>query len=216
MSVLGLLGKKAGMTQVFDEDGTAIPVTVLEAGPCVVVQVKTDESDGYTALQLGFGRPARQERENQPYAGHFEQAGVEPKKHLREFPVADVEGYEPGDDVTVDIFEDVEKVDVRGTTRGRGFSGMVRRHGSSTGPKSHGSRNIRKPGATGQAADPSRVFKGKKMPGQYGNETDTQENLEVVRVDPDRDVLLVKGSVPGHEEGIVEIYYSKQDRANHG
>ncbi len=216
MSVIGLLGKKAGMTQVFKDDGTAIPVTVLEAGPCTVVQLKTEETDGYTAVQLGFGQASRQERENQAFSGHFEEAGVEPKKHLREFPVLDVEAYEPGDEVTVEIFEDVEKVNVRGTTKGRGFSGMVRRHGASTGPKSHGSRNVREPGATGQAADPSRVFKGKKMPGQYGANTDMQENLEVVRVDSDRNALLVKGSVPGHEEGVVEILFSKQDRQDDG
>jgi len=216
MSVIGLLGRKSGMTQVYDESGTAIPVTVLEAGPCVVVQVKTEDRDGYTALQLGFGEASRQERENQAYAGHFERAGVDPRKHVREFPVGSVDEYEPGDEVTVDIFGDVERVDVRGTTRGRGFSGLVRRHGASTGPKSHGSRNIRKPGATGQAADPSRVFKGKKMPGQYGAKKDMQENLDVVRVDTERDALLVKGSVPGHEEGVVEILYSKDDRENHG
>lgn len=213
MSVIGLLGKKAGMTQVFADDGEAIPVTVLEVGPCVVVQKKTEERDGYRAVQLGYGEASNSEKRNKPYSGHFEKAGVEPRKYLREFPVTE-EGDElsPGDEIGVDLFEDVEKVDVQGTSKGHGFSGMVKRYGTSTGPKSHGSRNVREPGSTGQAADPSRVFKGKKMPGQHGAKTTTVENLDVVRVDSDRNALLVKGSVPGPEEGIVEVSLSKQDR----
>ncbi len=212
MSVIGLIGKKAGMTQVFEGEGTAIPVTVIKAGPCVVVQRKTEDRDGYEAVQLGFGEASKSERRNQPYAGHFKKAGVEPRKHLSEFAVDDPETYEPGDEITVEIFEDVEKVDVQGTSKGHGFSGMVKRHGASTGPKSHGSRNVREPGSTGQAADPSRVFKGKKMPGQYGGDTKTMENLTVVRVDPDRDALLVKGSVPGPEDGILRITICKNEQ----
>lgn len=212
MSVIGLFGKKAGMTQVFSDDGEAIPVTVIKAGPCVVVQKKTDERDGYEAIQLGFGEASSSEEQNQPYSGHFEEAGVEPRKHLGEFPATDLSEFDLGDEVGVDIFEDVEKVDVQGTSKGHGFSGMVKRYGASTGPKSHGSRNVRRPGSTGQAADPSRVFKGKKMPGQYGADTKTMENLEVVRVDGDRDALLVKGSVPGPEDGLLRIMFSKKDR----
>lgn len=212
MSVIGLLGKKLGMTQVFDDDGQAIPVTALEAGPCTVVQVKTEDRDGYEALQLGFGDGEKDARQNQPLAGHFEKHSVEPRKHLREFPVVDPEAYESGDEITVDLFEEIDRVDVRGTTKGRGFSGMVKRHGAGTGPKTHGSRNIREPGSIGHAADPSRVFPGKRMPGQYGNQTQMMENLDVVRVDSERDVLLVKGSVPGPEDGIVEILFCKDER----
>ncbi len=212
MSILGILGEKEGMTQVFDDDGTALPVTAIEAGPCPVVQVKTEESDGYTAVQVGFGEASGDKKDKLPWKGHFERAGVEPCKHLREFPVLDPDEYEPGDDVTVEIFEDVDLVDVSGVTKGHGFSGMVKRHGANTGPKAHGSRSVREPGAIGHAADPSRVFPGKEMPGQHGNEQRTMQNLEVVRVDADRNLLLVKGSVPGPKGGLLDVMISKKEQ----
>lgn len=211
MKTNGLLGKKKGMTQIFEDDGTAVPVTVIEVGPCTVVQVKTEETDGYQAVQLGYEEASRQDR-NQPYNGHFEKHGIDPKKHLQEFfMLDDEEEFSPGTDLTVEMFGDVNKVDIAGTSKGKGFSGMVKRHNKSTGPKSHGSRCVRQPGAIGQAADPSRVFKGKTMSGQLGNKRKTVENLEVVRILPDKNALLVKGSVPGSEEGLVEIYLSKTD-----
>lgn len=199
------------MTQVFDDDSTAIPVTVLKAGPCTVVQLKTEDQDGYTAAQLGFEDGSKKAKKNQPYAGHFEKHDIEPKKHLSEFPILKDEELSPGEDLTVEMFEDIEKVDVCGTSKGKGFSGLVKRHNASTGPKSHGSRCIREPGSIGHAADPSRVFKGKKMAGQMGNAKTTIENLEVVRIIPEKEVLLVKGSVPGPNDGLVRIQASKKE-----
>lgn len=199
-----ILGKKLGMTQVFSEDGRVIPVTVLEAGPCVVVQKKTEETDGYTAVQIGFGdKPER--KVNKPLKGHFDKAGVAYKAHLREFRLDDVESVNVGDVIKADTFEAGERVDVVGRTKGRGFSGTIKRWGTHRGPMTHGSGYHRGVGSMGACSDPSRVFKGKKLPGHYGNERVTIQNLTVVKVDAERNLILVKGAVPGPRGGLVSI-----------
>lgn len=201
----GIIGKKVGMTRVFDEDGNAIPVTVIEAGPCPVVQVKTDETDGYRALQLGYGRK-KEKRTSKPEMGHAVKAGLEAAPRiLREFPLAADEEWEPGQEVTVEVFEAGERVKVSGTAKGRGFQGVVKRHGFAGRPGSHGHPMSRTPGSAGPGTDPSRVIKGKKLPGQMGNNRVTVENLEVVKVDPERNLLFVKGGVPGSRNSYVLI-----------
>ncbi|NLM96778.1 MAG: 50S ribosomal protein L3 [Halanaerobiaceae bacterium] len=198
----GLIGKKLGMTQIFQENGTAIPVTVLKAGPNVVVQKKTREKDGYDALQLGF-EDKKEHRTNKPEKGHFKRAGVSPKKHLaefRDFP----EDLNEGDEITVDLFAEGEKVDITGISKGKGFAGTVKRYNFGRGPMSHGSHNHRAPGSIG-GVDAARVFKGQKLPGRMGNERVTIQNLEVIRVDKEKHTILVKGSVPGPINGIVYI-----------
>ena len=200
----GIIGKKIGMTQIFDERGNVIPVTVIEAGPCVVAQVKTVETDGYNAIQLGFGE-IKDKHINKPEKGHFAKAKLENKKHLREFKVEDVENYKVGDEVKADIFAAGEKVDVQGTSKGKGFQGVIKRHGQSRGPMGHGSMYHRRPGSMGPTSTPGRVFKGKKLPGQMGRDTITIQNLDVVRVDMDKNVILVKGSVPGAKGAILKI-----------
>ncbi|AGB40201.1 50S ribosomal protein L3, bacterial [Halobacteroides halobius DSM 5150] len=200
----GILGKKIGMTQVFNDDGEVIPVTVVKAGPCPVIQKKTEEVDGYSAVQLGF-EDAKAFRVNKPVTGHFEKYGIEPKKYIKEFRLDGVEELETGDEVKVDTFSAGDKIDVTGTSKGKGFAGTVKRWNFSTGPKTHGSRNYRLPGSIGQSADPARVFKGKKMAGHMGREKVTVQNLEVVKVDLEKDVLLVKGSVPGPKKGLLTI-----------
>jgi len=203
----GLIGKKIGMTRVFDEDGRHIPVTVIEAGPCVVTQVKTPESDGYEAMQLGFG-PRKAVNTTKPLGGHFRRAGVEPMRILREFvPGADDE-FALGDAVDVSVFEGIEKVDVTGVTKGRGFSGRIKRWNQHRGPDGHGSKNVRMSGSIGMHTKPGRVFKNTHMPGQYGNKRETKKNLTVVRIDTERNLLLVKGSVPGSKNGLVFIRIS--------
>ena len=200
----GIIGRKIGMTQIFDEKGNVIPVTVIEAGPCVVAQVKTVETDGYNAVQLGFG-DIKDKHINKPEAGHFAKAKLANKKHLREFRLETVENYKVGDEVKADVFEAGEKIDVQGTSKGKGFQGVIKRHGQHRGPMGHGSMYHRRPGSMGSTSTPGRVFKGKKLPGQMGKVTVTIQNLDVVRVDMDKNVLLVKGSVPGPKGAILKI-----------
>lgn len=200
-----LLGKKLGMTQVFDQKtGEVIPVTVLQMGPCPVVQVKTRETDGYEAVQIGFGE-MRSALATLPRRGHFRRAGVQPRRWLREVRVPSAAEYTVGDEVTVDVFKDVEKVDVVGVSKGRGFAGGVKRHGFGTGPKTHGSRNYRQPGSIGQCATPARVMKGVRMPGRHGNRRVTARNLNVQMIDAENNLLLVAGAVPGARNGFVVV-----------
>ncbi|AZR74718.1 50S ribosomal protein L3 [Anoxybacter fermentans] len=198
----GILGRKIGMTQIFTEEGEVIPVTVVEAGPCVVVQKKTKEVDGYDAYQIGFGE-IKPKHVNKPLKGHFEKAGVEPKKYLRE--VKFDQEYNVGDVIKVDIFKEGEKVDVIGTSKGKGFAGTIKRWNFHRGPMSHGSKFHRAPGSLGASTFPARVFKGKKMAGRMGGKRVTIQNLEIVRVDPERNLLLIKGSIPGPKKGLVII-----------
>lgn len=198
----GIIGKKLGMTQIFDDDGNVIPVTVVQAGPCVVIQKKVEERDGYNALQVGF-EDVPEHRVNKPLKGHFERAGVKPKKHVKEF-MDFPEDLNEGDEITVDIFEEGELVDVTGISKGKGFAGTIKRWNFSRGPMSHGSRFHRAPGSIG-AVDASRVFKGQKLPGRMGHDRVTIQNLEVVRVDSEKNLLLIKGSVPGPNKGILTI-----------
>jgi large subunit ribosomal protein L3 len=200
-----LLGKKLGMTQVFDQKtGEVTPVTVLQMGPCPVVQVKTSATDGYDAVQIGFG-DIRSSLATLPRRGHFRKARVQPRRWLREVRVENASEYNVGDEVTVDIFKDVRKVDVVGFSKGRGFAGGIKRHGFGTGPKTHGSRNYRQPGAIGQCATPSRVLKGVKMPGRHGNKRVTARNLAVQMIDPENNLLVVGGAVPGARNGLVVV-----------
>lgn len=198
-----IIGKKIGMTQIFDEKGTVIPVTAIQAGPCVVAQVKTVETDGYNAVQLGFGE-IKDKHINKPEAGHFKKAGITNKKHLREFRVNSID-VAVGDEVKVDVFAAGEKIDVQGTTKGKGFQGVIKRHGQSRGPMGHGSMYHRRPGSMGPTSTPGRVFKGKKLPGHMGVQTVTIQNLDVVSVDLDKNVILVKGSVPGVKGALLKI-----------
>lgn len=200
-----ILGKKIGMTQLFMEDGTIVPVTVVEAGPCVVTQKKTVETDGYSAIQIAFG-DIREKLVTKPLKGHFKKAGVAQKRSLREYHVDNTDDYTLGQEIKVDVFEKGDVVDVQGTSKGKGFQGTIARHNAARGPMTHGSRNKRRPGSIGACADPSRVIKGKKMPGHMGSETVTVQNIEVVGVDVDKNVLLVKGAVPGARGGLLSIY----------
>ena len=200
----GLIGKKIGMTQIFDENGLVIPVTVIEAGPCVVAQVKTSETDGYNAIQVGFG-DVKAKHINKPEMGHFAKSKLDPKKHLREFRLDDISSFKVGDEVKADIFAAGEKVDIQGTSKGKGFQGVIKRHGQSRGPMGHGSMYHRRPGSMGPTSTPGRVFKGKKLPGHMGHVTVTIQNLDVVAVDMDKNVILVKGSVPGAKGAILKI-----------
>ena len=199
-----LIGKKVGMTQIFDEKGNVIPVTVIEAGPCNVVQVKTVETDGYNAIQLGFGA-VKENKVNKPIKGHFAKAKITPMKHLREFRVNDVSSVKVGDEIKADTFAQGDSVDIQGITKGKGFQGVIKRHGQSRGPMGHGSMYHRRPGSMGPTSTPGRVFKGKKLPGHMGVETVTIQNLQVVAVDLDKNALLVKGSVPGNKGSILKI-----------
>ena len=198
-----ILGRKVGMTQIFDENGKAIPVTVIEAGPCTVVQVKTKDTDGYEAIQLGFGE-VKEKNLIRPIKGHFTKANVTPKKHLREFRLEEI-SYNVGDEIKADIFKEGETVDVTGTSKGKGFQGVIKRHGQSRGPMGHGSMYHRRPGSMGSTSTPGRVYKGKNLPGHMGNQTVTVQNLEIVKVDLDKNVLLIKGSVPGNKGAILKI-----------
>ncbi|MEJ2284577.1 MAG: 50S ribosomal protein L3 [Desulfobacterales bacterium] len=200
----GLLGKKLGMTGFFTPEGRYVPVTVIEAGPCVVTQIKTRTTDGYDALQLGFG-DKRKARVNKPLQGHYKKSGDQCFQYLREFVVDDPEAYNLGQEITVDMFKVGDRVDVVGTTRGRGFAGVIKRYGFHRGPMTHGSRNIRRPGSIGCSAWPAKVIKGKKMPGRYGNDRKTVRNLEIVDIRPDDNVILVKGAVPGAESGLMAL-----------
>lgn len=199
----GILGRKIGMTQVFLENGELIPVTVIEATPNVVLQKKTVETDGYNAIQLGFAdKPER--LANKPEKGHAEKANATPKRFISEIRDVNVEEYEVGQEVKVDIFEAGNVVDVTGTSKGKGFAGSIKRHGQGRGPMSHGSRYHRRPGSMGPV-DPARVFKSKKLPGRMGGEKVTIQNLEIVKVDTERNLLLVKGNVPGPKKSYVKI-----------
>ena len=199
-----ILGRKIGMTQVFAENGLVIPVTVVEAGPCVVVQKKTNEKDGYEAIQVGFG-DVKPKHTTKPIMGHFEKAGLTIKKVLREFRFEDVSTYEVGSEIKADIFAAGDKVDVSGISKGKGYQGPIRRHGQSRGPMSHGSKYHRGVGSMGAATSPGRVFKGKKMAGHMGNENVTVQNLEIVRADAEKNLILVKGALPGPKGSLVCI-----------
>ena len=199
-----IIGKKVGMTQIFDETGKVTPVTVIEAGPCTIAQVKTTETDGYNAIQLGFG-DIKESKINKPEKGHFAKAGLTAKKHLREFRMEDLEGAKVGDELKADTFAAGDKVDVQGTSKGKGFQGVIKRHGQSRGPMGHGSMYHRRPGSMGPTSTPGRVFKGKKLPGHMGRQTITIQNLDVVAVDLDKNVILLKGSVPGVKGAILKI-----------
>jgi large subunit ribosomal protein L3 len=202
-----ILGKKLGMTQVFREDGTVVPVTVIEAGPCKVTAVRDPERDGYAAVQLAFD-PVGEGRLSKAELGHLKKAGAPPMRHLAEFRDEDLgaeEAPEIGDDVTVASFEAGQRVKVSGVSIGKGFQGGIKRHNFSRGPVSHGSHNVRAPGSIGASADPARVFKGTRMPGQMGNKRATQRGLEVADVDAERNLLLVRGSVPGSRNAVVEV-----------
>jgi large subunit ribosomal protein L3 len=200
----GLIGKKLGMTGLFMPDGRYVPVTVIEAGPCVVTQVKRVERDGYNALQLGFGS-RKASRVNRPMKGHMKKSGEQLFSVLREFPVENPDDFSLGQEITLDLFQIGDRVKVSGKSKGRGFSGVIKRHGFHRGPKSHGSKNVRPPGSIGCSAWPSRVIRGKKMPGQYGNEKKTMRNLEIVDIRPEENLILVKGAVPGHPSALVTI-----------
>ncbi len=199
-----IIGKKIGMTQIFDESGIVIPVTVIEAGPCTVTQVKTLETDGYNSIQLGFGE-VKEKKVNKPLKGHFKKSKLDLKKHLREFRTEEISDVKIGDEIKLDVFAEGDKIDVQGTSKGKGFQGVIKRHGQSRGPMGHGSMYHRRPGSMGSTSTPGRVFKGKKLPGHMGCETVTIQNLDIVRVDTDKNVLLVKGSVPGAKGAILKI-----------
>ncbi|RHW33899.1 50S ribosomal protein L3 [Neobacillus notoginsengisoli] len=199
----GILGRKIGMTQVFAENGNLIPVTVIEAAANVVLQKKTVETDGYEAVQIGF-EDKREKLANKPEKGHVAKANTAPKRFVREFRGVDLAAYEVGQEVKVDIFAEGDIVDVTGVSKGKGFQGSIKRHGQSRGPMSHGSRYHRRPGSMGPVA-PNRVFKGKALPGQMGGDTVTVQNLEIVKVDTERNLLLVKGNVPGPRKALIKI-----------
>ena len=200
----GLLGKKLGMTGFFTSEGRYVPVTVIEAGPCVVTQIKTRTTDGYDALHLGFG-DKRIDHVNKPRQGHFKKSGDKCFQYSREFVVDNPEEYNLGQEITVDMFKVGDRVDVVGTTKGRGFAGVIKRHGFHRGPMTHGSRNVRRPGSIGCSAWPAKVIKGKKMPGQYGNDRKTVRNLEIIDIRPEDNVILVKGAVPGAKSGLMAV-----------
>ena len=199
-----ILATKVGMTQIFNEDGVLTPVTVLQAGPCVVTQVKTVENDGYSAVQVGFV-DKREKLVNKPMKGQFDKAGVSYKRFVREFRFEDAESYEVAQEIRADIFAAREKVDATGISKGKGFQGAIKRHGQSRGPMAHGSKYHRHAGSNGACSDPSRVFKGKKMAGHMGNKKVTVQNLEIVKVDAENNLLLVKGAVPGPKKSLVTI-----------
>mgnify|MGYP000159648215 CR=1 FL=1 len=199
-----IYGYKLGMTQIFDENDRLLPVTVIQAEPNTICQVKTAETDGYEAVQLGFGA-IRAKHVNKPMGGHFEKLGVEPVKHLREVRVDSAAEYNTGDTVTVSNFADAKKVDVTGTSKGKGFAGVMRRYNFAGGPGGHGAHFHRAPGSVGQCATPSRVFKGLRLPGHMGCDTVTVKNLEVVRVDAEQNLIVVKGAVPGGKNATVRV-----------
>jgi len=199
----GILGTKLGMTQVFNEEGKLVPVTVVQCEPNVVLQKKTEENDGYEALQLGY-KDKKEQRANKPEIGHAKKAETAPKRYLREIAGEEMRNFEVGQEIRVNIFENGETVDVTATSKGKGFQGNIKRHNQSRGPMSHGSNHHRRLGAIG-TIDPNRVMKGMKMPGRMGYNTVTIQNLEIVKVDEDRDLLLIKGNVPGPKKGLVEI-----------
>lgn len=199
-----ILGKKVGMTQVFAEDGRVVPVTVVAAGPCTVLRKKTIETDGYEAVQIGFGE-AKEKKMNKPDLGQFKKVNVAAKKYLKEFRLDGMAELEVGSEYKVDVFETGEKIDVSGTSKGKGFLGVIARWGQHRGPMSHGSRYHRRPGSMGACASPGKVMKGKRLPGRGGFESVTVQNLEVVKVDADKNLILIKGAIPGPSGGLVTI-----------
>lgn len=200
----GILGKKIGMTQIFDEEGRVIPVTVIEVSPNVVVQKKTVEKDGYAAIKVGFG-DVREKLVNKPNKGQFAKANLTLRRYLKELRLEDVSAYEVGSEIKADIFAAGEKVDVTGTSKGKGTAGVIKRWNAHRGPETHGSKYHRAVGSMGASSDPSRTFKGKKMPGHMGNVKSTAINLEIARVDAERNLILIKGGVPGPKKGLVVI-----------
>ncbi|MBP2078981.1 50S ribosomal protein L3 [Oceanobacillus polygoni] len=200
----GILGRKIGMTQLFSENGELVPVTVIQAEPNVVLQKRTLENDGYEALQIGFA-DKKESRTNKAEKGHAEKASTAPKRYVREIRNANLDEYEVGQEISVEVFQAGDKIDVTGTSKGKGFQGSIKRHGQSRGPMGHGSHFHRSSGSMGAAAYPARVFKGKKLPGQMGSEQITIQNLEVVSVDTERNLLLIKGNVPGAKKSYVKI-----------
>ncbi len=199
-----ILATKIGMTQIFAEGGELIPVTVLQAGPCVVTQVKTVENDGYSAVQVGF-MDKREKLSTKPMKGHFEKAGTSVKRFVREFKLDNAEDFELGQEIKADVFAAGDKVDATAISKGKGYQGAIKRHGQHTGPKTHGSKYHRHAGSNGMASDPAKVMKGKKMPGHMGSVQVTVQNLEVVRIDTENNVILVKGSVPGPKKSLVTL-----------
>ena len=204
----GLIGKKIGMTSIFTASGQYIPVTVIQAGPCIVTQIKTAASDGYNALQLGFD-PKKAKRTNKPLQGHFKKSGGNSFAHLREVGVEDPAAFSVGQRLGPELFKVGERVDIIGTTKGRGFAGVIKRHGFGGGRETHGGKCHRIPGSIGCSAWPSKVFRGKKMPGHYGTERHTMRNLEIVDVRPEENLILVRGPVPGHRQAMVLIHKLK-------
>ncbi|MCX7541606.1 50S ribosomal protein L3 [Corynebacterium sp. P5848] len=203
--IKGILGTKLGMTQVFDDDNRVIPVTVVEAGPCVVTQIRTIDNDGYNAIQIAYG-DIDPRKANKPAGGHFKKAGVTPRRHVAEIRMDDVSGYELGQDVTVDIFEGINFVDVTGTSKGKGYAGAMKRHGFAGQGASHGNQAAhRRVGGIGACATPGRVFKGTRMAGRMGNERVTTQNLKVQKIDADANLLLIKGAIPGVRGGVVTV-----------
>lgn len=199
-----ILGRKLGMTQIFDENGKVVPVTVIEAGPCVVTQKKTIEKDGYDAIQVGFA-DIREKLVNKPKQGHFKKAGASLKRIIREFRLEDIAAYEVGQEIKADLFEAGEQVDVSGISKGKGFQGVIKRWNAHRGPMTHGSKFHRAVGSMGASSDPSRTFKNKKMPGHMGNVNTTVLNLKVAKVLPEKNIILIKGGVPGPNKGFVVI-----------
>lgn len=197
----GILGRKIGMTQIFAEDGKVIPVTVVQAGPCLVLQKKTMASDGYNAIQVGFDE-MRENLANKPKLGHFKKAGLKPLRFVKEFKTSEVDSYEVGQEIKADLFVSGDKVDVVGKSKGKGFSGMHKRHGSNSGPMGHGSKYHHRTGSMG-AKGPARVFKGRNLPGRMGGERVTVKNLDVVRVDADKNIILIRGCVPGAKKSLL-------------
>lgn len=202
--MIGIIGRKIGMTQIFDEAGSVVPVTVVEAGPMFVTQIKTVETDGYNAIQVAF-QDVKENRVNKPMKGHFAKAGVELKKHIREFRVEDTSAFTVGQEIKADVIAEGIMVDVSGTSKGKGTAGTIKRWNQSTGPKTHGSKFHRAGGSLGASSYPGRVIKGMHMAGHMGNEASTVQNLEVVRVDAEQNIILVKGAVPGPKGGIVTV-----------
>ena len=200
----GIYGKKLGMTQIFDNDGLVIPVTVVEVEPSLVLRKKTVETDGYNAIVLATGE-VKEKQMNKPEKGQFDKVKLAYKKYVKELRLDDIESYNVGDELKADIFEAGELVDVQGVSKGKGFQGVIKRHGQHIGPKGHGSMYHRRPGSMGPTSSPGRVFPGKKLPGQTGKETITVQNLQVVKVDMDKNVILIKGSVPGYKKSLVKI-----------
>ena len=201
---IGILGKKLGMSQFFDDQGRAVPVTLIEAGPCRITQLKTSDTDGYAAVQIGFGL-VREKLINKPSQGHLSKSGEELLRYLREYRVPDLGGLELGAPITVSSFEAGQKVDVSGSSMGRGFAGYQKRHGFSRGPMSHGSKNHREPGSTGAGTTPGRIYPGKRMAGRYGGKQITTRGLTILKVDNERNLLVVKGSVPGKPGSLLNI-----------